>query len=163
LRFPEPEAGTNMTTIEDAYRKFSTKRFPLPNREQLDGLEQRIRVAFPEDYRRFILEFNGGYFNDPEIPPVGESPPSRLACLSGIGASHWEAELGCDVYLSLFDDNDPPRILPIGHAPTGGLIILSTRPESHGAIFFKQAYGDFYHIADGIEEFFGLLREPTWS
>ena len=32
-----------------------------------------------------------------------------------------------------------------------------------GEIFLKQAFGDFHVLADGIEEFFGLLREPTWG
>jgi hypothetical protein len=62
----------------------------------------------------------------------------------------------------LFDDNDPPKILPIGGTPMGGLIILDTAPgEGRGDIWLKQAFGDFYYLADGIEEFFGLLREPT--
>ncbi len=44
----------------------------------------------------------------------------------------------------------------------GGLIILDTAPgEGRGDIWLKQAFGDFYYLADGIEEFFGLLREPT--
>ncbi len=153
-----------MTTIEDAYRKFSTKRFPLPSEAQLDELEQRIGVTFADDYRRFVLEFNGGYFSEPEIEPVGEGcPQETLAFLYGIGASHREAELGRPSRTALFDDNDPPKILPIGDAGMGGLIVLLTEPEGRGAIFLKQAYGDFYYLTDGIEEFFELLREPTWE
>ena len=152
-----------MTTIEYAYRRFSTKRFPLPSEGQLDDLEQRIKVDFPADYRRFVLELNGGYFNEPEITPVGEGcPPALLTFLSGIGASHWESELGEPGSLVLFDDNDPPKILPIGDTPMGGLIILDTAPgEGRGEVWLKQAFGDFCYLADGIEEFFGLLREPT--
>ena len=121
-------------------------------------------MTFPEDYRRFVLEFNGGYFNKPEITPVGEEcPQDVLAILHGIGASHWEAELGSDFYLALFDDNEPPLFVPIGSTGTGGLIVLITEAEGRGEIFLKQAFGDFYYLADGIEEFFGLLREPTWG
>ncbi len=150
-----------MTTIEDAYRKFSTKRFPLPSESQLDELEQRIGVTFADDYRRFLLEFNGGYFSEPEIAPVGEGcPPSLLTCLYGIGASHSSAELARPSDLGLFDGNDPPKIVPIGDTPMGSLIVLLTEPEGRGAIFLKQAYGDFYYLTDGIEEFFELLRDP---
>jgi hypothetical protein len=82
--------------------------------------------------------------------------------MCGIGACHEEAELGRLSYLCLFDDNDPPKIVPIGCTPMGSWIILDTAPgEGRGAIFFKQAFGDFYYLADGIEEFFGLLREET--
>lgn len=45
----------------------------------------------------------------------------------------------------LFDDNDPPKILPIGDTAMGGLIILDTAPgEGRGTIYLKQAFGDFY-------------------
>lgn len=44
----------------------------------------------------------------------------------------------------------------------GGLIILDTVPgEGRGEIYYKQAFGEFYWLAEGIEEFFTLLREPT--
>jgi len=153
-----------MTTIEDAYRKFSTERFPLPSQSQLDELERRIGVAFPEDYRQFVLQFNGGYFTEPEITPVGEGcPESMLTCLYGIVASHPYAELGQPSDIGLFDDNDPPKIVPIGDTPMGSLIILVTEAEGRGEIFLKEAYGDFYFLADSIEEFFELLREPPWG
>jgi hypothetical protein len=152
-----------MNTIESAYRRFSRKRFPLPTDAQLHALENRINVEFPSDYREFLLEFNGGYFIEPEITPVGERcPQDALTFLSGIGASHCEAELGDRRTMGLFDDNDPPKILSIGDTAMGGLIILDTAPgEGRGNIFLKQAFGDFYYLAEGIEEFFSLLREPT--
>jgi hypothetical protein len=152
-----------MNTIEFAYRRYSRKRFPLPTEAQVRALEERIQVDFPDDYREFVLKFNGGYFIEPDIAPVGEGcPQDALTFLSGIGASHSEAELGEDGVLALFDDNDPPKILPIGDTAMGGLIILDTAPgEGRGTICLKQAFGDFYYLAEGIEEFFSLLREPT--
>ena len=42
-------------------------------------------------------------------------------------------------------------------------IVLIAEHEGRGEIFLKQAFGDFYVLAEGIEEFFGLLREPTWG
>lgn len=154
-----------MTTIENAYDRFSIERFPLPSEAQLAELESRIRVRFPSDYRQFVLEFNGGYFKCPEITPVGEGcPHATLEILFGIGASHPTAELGRLNSIALFDDNDPPKILPIGSTGMGGLIILDSAPgEGQGAIFLKKEFGDFYYLTDGIEAFFALLREPTWG
>jgi len=78
-----------MTTIESAYNRFSVERFPLPSEAQVAELEQRIGVRLPDEYRSFILEFNGGYFKCPEITPVGEGCPlETLEILFGIGASH---------------------------------------------------------------------------
>jgi hypothetical protein len=77
----------------------------------------------------------------------------------GIGASHPSAELGNPVGIGLFDDNDPPIIVPIGSTPLGGLIILDTAPgDEKGSICLKQAWGDFYYLADNIEDLFALLR-----
>ena len=152
-----------MNTIELTYSRFSKKRFPLPTEAQVRALENRIKVEFPRDYRNFLLAFNGGYFIEPEITPVGEGcPQDALSQLNGIGASSWAAELGDSRTMGLFDDNDPPKILPIGDTAMGGLIILDTAPgEGRGNIYLKKAFGDFYYLAEGIEEFFSLLREPT--
>ena len=151
-----------MMTIDAAYSRFCVERLPLPSESQLAGLESRIGVRFPEDYRQFRLEFNGGYFTEPEITPVGEEcPQDSLEFLFGIGASHPEAELGTPERIALFDDNDPPKIVPIGCTSMGGLIILDTAPgEGQGAIFLKKAFGDFYFLVDAIEAFVALLREP---
>lgn len=148
-----------MNTIEFAYRQFSRKRFPLPSEKQVESLERRMNLTLPDDYRRFILEFNGGVFTEPVFEFEGGFR-DRLTAMYGIGASYEAGELENLSNLSLFDDNDPPEILPIGDTMMGGLIILHVHPEVSGAIFYKQAYGDFYYQADDIEEFFAMLREP---
>jgi hypothetical protein len=150
-----------MTAINDAYLKYSTVRFPLPTASQLETLERRIGVVFPDDYREFVLQYNGGYFNAPLIAPVvDECPSESLSNLFGIGSPYPCAELGEPATLTLFDDNEPPIIVPIGGTTLGGLIILRTEPEDFGCVFLKQAFGDFYYLADGIEEFFELLSDP---
>jgi hypothetical protein len=82
-----------MNTIESAYRPFSSERFPLPTEAQVRALEMRIKVDSPEDHRQILLDFNGGYFTEPEIVPVREGcPEDALTQSNGIGASHWSAE-----------------------------------------------------------------------
>ncbi len=101
----------------------------MPTEAQVAELERRIGVKFPHDYRKFVLEFNGGDFSEPEITPVGEGcPQDSLEILFGIGASHEEAELGTPERIALFEDNDPPKIVPIGYTGMGGLVILDTAP-----------------------------------
>jgi hypothetical protein len=153
-----------MKRIEDAYRRFSKERFPVIRESQLSQIEKRIGIIFPGDYREYLLQFNGGYFKNPEITPVGEGcPVETLQSLFGIGASHPTAELATDALMALFDDNDPPKIVPIGDTGVGGLIVLVTEAEDRGTILLKQAFGRFYYLADDIEDFFGLLREPAWG
>ena len=154
-----------MSFIDDTYRQFSTQRFPLPSVARLDALEERLAVRFPQDYREYILAFNGGYFDEPEIFTHDDdgSRGSALLCMLGIGTTHPEAELGDRAKIEMFEENDPPQLLPIGFSGMGVLILLVTRQEDdYGAIFLKKPFGDFYHIADSIEEFFGLLQWPSW-
>lgn len=150
-----------MTIIDDVYARLATKRFPLPTESDVADLEKRTKCRFPEDYRQFLLEYNGGYFNDPEIEQVGEGfPRESLLNLFGIRASHEEAELGLPRRTDLFDDNDPPKILPIGLTGTGGFIILDVAPgDGKGNIFLKVAWGDFYYLCESIDDFWALLKD----
>lgn len=152
-----------MNTIEAAYAAFSEERFPLPTEEQVAALERRIGVTFPADYRKYVLEFNGGYFTEPDIiPPSNGCPVDGLTEMHGIGASHPAAELASKADLAIFDDNDPPQIVPVGYTMTGSLILLVTHPEGRGCIIYKKAFSDeSFLLATGIEEFFGLLRVPA--
>lgn len=147
--------------IEYAYRRFASERFPLPSEEDVAALEKKLEITLPEDYREFLLRLNGGFFEDPSIEPTEKGcPQESLDALWGIGASHESAELGDLGDIELFDDNFPPKILPIGDTPLGSLILLDTAPgDEKGMIYFKQAFGDFYYLADGIGEFFELLKD----
>jgi hypothetical protein len=154
-----------MSAFEHVYQTFATERFPLPTVKQLDERETRIGVRFPEDYRRFILKYNGGFFNEPEIVTETEGAGGcSLRFLHGIGATHVTAELGDASAIELFEENDPPQIVPIGETGMGGLILLVTSQEDDdGVIVLKKPFGDFFHLASNIAEFFELIRVPSWG
>lgn len=146
------------STIEYAYRRYCSKRFPKPTERQLATLEVRLRAKLPDDFREFLLDFNGGYFDEPLVTPYEhDMPPVNVRRLYGVATSDEYAELASDSDLALFDDNDPLRTLPIGDTHFGGLFCISFWPEDFGRIMYKHPFGEFYHLADGIEEFFGLL------
>jgi hypothetical protein len=154
-----------MSAIDLACRCFATERFRLPTVKQLDELEDCIHVRFPEDYRRFILKYNGGFFKEPEIVTETEGAGGcSLRFLHGINATHSTAELGDPSTIELFEENDPPQIVPIGETGMGGLILLVTSQEDDdGAIVLKKPFGDFFRIASSIAEFFELIRVPSWE
>jgi len=109
--------------IQSVYDAFAVERFPLPSEEQVSDLESRLGIPLPLHYRKFILEFNGGFFREPKplIAPVHEELRwYELDGLWGIAAAHRHAELGNDT--NLFDDNDPPLILPIGNTSGNHLL-----------------------------------------
>jgi hypothetical protein len=160
---PEPIEKNHMETLDDVYHRFCRKRFSLPTQEQVADLEERMGVTFPDDYRRFLLTYNGGFFTEPHIvPPDEDCPLDRLRFMHGIGAAHPTAELCKKSDLALFDDNDPPEVVPIGTTIMGHLILLITHPEGRGSVLLR-TFDESFFLAEGIEEFFGLLREPLYE
>ena len=153
-----------MTAIQYAYARWVRKRLPLPSDHQVAALEERLGVELPGDYRQYLLDFNGGFFEDPEIlSPDNNCPRRGLDAMFGIGADEPSVELGTPQKIALFDDNDPLAVLPIGRTGFGDLITLEIVPDDRGSVYFKEASGGWYELADGIEEFFANLREPDWG
>jgi hypothetical protein len=148
-----------MGSIDDVYQKFCRRRFPLPPESTVAALEHRIGIRLPADFRAFVLAYNGGFFRSPSIRPVGQGcPEDALDFLSGIDASHPCAELASERDLTLFDDNEPVQVLPIGYTVIGNLLILLTDPENAGAIMLKRMYSDDYFLlARTMDQFFSLL------
>ena len=154
-------ATESLNTMEYAFQKFVTERFPLPSEEQIAAFERWLGVELPADYRQFISEFNGGIFDEPEIETDHQDcRGDALTFLHGINSGDEETELGTPSFMTLFEGNDPPILLPIGYTALGGILVLVVEEERRGAIVLKKAFGDFYHLADNIEEFFELLHEP---
>jgi hypothetical protein len=152
--------GRNMQRIETAYKAFLDEGFPLPTEKQVSDLEERLGLALPSDYRQFVLDFNGGFFNDPRIVSASDGRClDGLTVMDGIGATDPSAELASDDKLVLFEDNDPIELLPVGYTLKGGLLLLVTHPEGFGSMILKEAFSDKSHmLADGIEGFFALLH-----
>jgi hypothetical protein len=156
-----------MNIIQAAYEAFCRTRFPLPSESQVADLERRLGVPLPPDYREFLLHYNGGYFTEPDIiPPEEGCPEIALSFLGGINATNPSAELCSPGGLTpaIFDDNDPPQMLPIGYTPMGNLLFMTVEPgaDDCGYIGVNVIYPPIdkaFPLAAGIEEFFGLLRE----
>lgn len=150
--------------IDIAYRNFSKQRFPLPSAKQVADLEHRLGIPLPPDYRRFLLEYNGGLFSEPQIvPPTEDCPLDLLTWMAGIDAPNSLYEFGSKEWLATFDDNDPPQVVPSGYTIMGNLLLVVIDPheDDWGRILLKKAFSDkWFFLADGIEDFFGLLREP---
>jgi hypothetical protein len=153
-----------MSVIAQIYEKYCEERFSLPTEKQVADIERRMGVPFPADFREYVLRYNGGLFNEPDIlPHQKECPLDRLAELYGLGANAGSEELASPDSLAMFDDNDPPQILPIGYTMMGCLLYMVIDPEGDdcGQVSIKLPNSDrCYFLGKGIEEFFTRLREP---
>jgi hypothetical protein len=148
-----------MASIEAAYEKFCRVVFPPTTEQDIARLEQNADVAFPPEYREFLLNYNGGYFTRPRIEIPEDVPADEhLEYMNGIGAPHRHAELATPGDLAIFDDNQPPVVVPIGGTERGSLILLITHEEDYGGILLR-TFTTSYWLCRGIEEFFSLLQE----
>jgi SMI1-KNR4 cell-wall len=122
-----------MEIIDKIYIKHINTRFSLPDESSVDMIESRIGNVLPQSYRRFLLDYNGGFFDEPNIVSIGSrSPYDKLTCLYGIGATHICAEL--EKSIDILDDNYPAIVLPIGDTLMGSLIIMLLDEEYSGQI-----------------------------
>lgn len=152
-----------MNPIESIYQNYCTVRFPLPTLKQLLGVENRLGVLFPANYRDFLLKYNGGYFDRPSIVSDRMRGLSdSLDVLDGIGATVPSAELGSPSSMSLIEDNTPPYVVPIGYTVCGNLLLLVTGGDEseRGSILLKLASTDEYLVlASSIGDFCRLLSK----
>lgn len=86
-------------TIEYAYQRFAIERFPLPTTAELESLERRMKVELPADFRQYLLDYNGGWFDENDIRSVEpDMPQAGLDVMFGLHSSHPYHELGDSFY-----------------------------------------------------------------
>lgn len=160
-----------MPTVKEVYARFCTTRFPLPKENEIELLEGRLEIRFPDRYREYLMSFNGGFFSNAEIvfpEPItiqwrdGEATHKQnsLKQMFGFHSSHPYAEIGRETDINLFDDNNPIQLLPIGRTGMGSLLLIDILEGHVGEILIKFPSDGAYPIADNIDEFFELI-EPV--
>lgn len=141
-------------------------RGPRLSESQLRAVEQELGVRLPEDYRKFMLEFNGGR-------PVPEDAFDVPQCDQSSGVNRF-----CPI-----DENDanglltkrmhldgriPPNMLVIAGAACGDLVLLTIQGDDAGSVFYwdhedelasgPPLYANTYRVADSFSEFYRGLR-----
>ncbi len=140
---------------------------PRLSESTLQAVEQELGVRLPEDYRKFMLEFNGGR-------PVPEDSFDVQQCdqLSGVERFSPIDESDANGVLAtrkIMDGRLPPDTLAIADAPCGDLILLTINGHDVGSVFFwdhedelisggPPLYANAHRIADSFSEFFRSLR-----
>lgn len=152
--------------IEYAYQRFCDERHPLPTAKQVAELERRIDVVLPDDYREYLLQYNGGWFRFPSFMNDDDELffSDGLRSMKGVGLSeeYESAELGKEADLYLLDDNIPPKAFIIGRTDNAYLIMLNVIPDGgeygdYGDIVVR-TFTQSILIASDIDDFFGQLR-----
>lgn len=137
------------------------------NEDILKVFEKQWGFGIPGGYRKFLLEFNGGYTEKTFFNFKNSNNGSALHGLFGIR---------CDSNLSLLsykceDERYPTNTIPIGNDVCGNRILLSVKGADRGKVYFwdheREAdtdkgevadYSNLTLIADSFEEFINSLK-----
>ncbi len=142
--------------FDKIYAKCCRTSFELPTEKQLVSFENDYHLNLPASYRNFILTRNGGSFRGLVIE-FGDNKSDFLTYMHGLNATFAGAELGEDI--NLFDDNEPPVILPIGGTGFGSLVLLVVgEGADNGNVLIKHPNDEsFEYLAETLPVFFAAL------
>ena len=135
--------------------------------ESIQKIENLFHVVLPEDYTKFLLDFNGGVILNTEPGEVYLKDIAQfinIDVLYGIdtGKSECDIEYWTDKY---FDDLLENTII-IGDSLQHGFIVMICVGENAGVYYYDDSYyfeesndeGNVYWIAEKFEEFWKMLK-----
>lgn len=141
---------------------------PPVGEEEIKRVEDLLSMDFPESYRRFLLEHNGGRPSRDRFPIRGhplskEGMVNRLLCIKD------GDDYSITWAMSMYEGRVPRHFLVIGKDPGGNNICLSVAGEDCGKVYFwdheeevaegeEPGYENVYVIADSFDQFLASLR-----
>ena len=106
---------------------------------ELSDFEKANETELPLDYKRFLLEHNGG-----EPNPNGNANPSTVVSYI-LGMHNGEYYASLYKHISVFEHRLPFTTFPIATDPFGNLFIMSLYHENLGYIYFWDHEGEPEH------------------
>jgi len=158
-----PTTKTNMAMIKPI------DGTPKLTEEMLRQFEEESQSKLPNDYRRFLLQNNGG-FPSPDcvtFKEAGRATASDVFCFHSIGDERAWASM--EWHHKTFSGRLPKNTLPIAHDSCGNLWLLNVGPDHGGSVVFWD-HGSFDtfdetdfdvwpRVAKSFQEFIHNLHE----
>ena len=113
--------------------------------ESLRAIDQKYSCRLPDDYRRFLLQNNGGFPSTDCITFVefGRKTASDVFCFFAFDDERPWASM--DWHYETYSGRLPPETLPIGRDSCGNLWLLGVGGRGAGSVYFWDhgSYGTF--------------------
>lgn len=107
------------------------KKTPSINENELLAQEKYFKCQFPEDYKKFLLDYNGGTPDKTLI--YFESDEGVITYFLGICN---DSIYGIRNINNRFINRIPTNTLPIARDPGGNLFLMSIRGDDYGSVYF---------------------------
>jgi len=135
------------------------------SRKNIEDFEIKNNIELTNDYKVFLLKWNGGA-PDPETFMISEEEgPTVMNYFYSIGGTYNNIE----VYLDILNLRIPKDFIPIGDDPGGNIILLGISGPHYDQIYFwdhenepdleEPDMSNMYFLADNIWEFLDNLYE----
>ncbi|MGB4776528.1 MAG: SMI1/KNR4 family protein [Daejeonella sp.] len=141
----------------------NTNEFGKLSELELGDFEQENSITLPNDYREFLLTYNGGEFTK----NVNNYPDTVVTYVLGMHNGPLYASLY--KHIDIFKNRIPFGSFPIATDPFGNLFLMSLDPSGHGNIYFWDHEGEpveqdghyvtnCYFVAYSFSEFINNLK-----
>lgn len=134
--------------------------------QDLQAHVAKLHVRFPEEYRAFLLKYNGGSPRPRCFKFRGSDNGSDVLAFFGFG-SHYDISEELETYAGRL----PGRFFPVATDSGGNLICISVAGDDCAKVYFwdhdqeagrgedPDAVDNITLIADGFDEFLNSLHE----
>jgi hypothetical protein len=134
----------------------------------IEAFEANIAKKLPNDYKMFLLEFNGGEPESNEFSVPKAKTGSSVRMFYGLIDKHKEGDLFHEHKIMF--DRVPANFLPIGGDSCGNCICLSLHSDTFGQVFFwdheleadegePATFSNLFRIGNSFTEFFENLKQ----
>ncbi|MGD6961009.1 SMI1/KNR4 family protein [Fictibacillus phosphorivorans] len=132
--------------------------------ETIKQFENENEVKLTEKYKKFLLQWNGGYPSASTFKISDEKGHSVLNVFNGIGDMYDNLEKVIDIY----EYRLPNGFIPIADDSAGNVICLGTNESYYENIYFwdheqesenPNDMSNMYFLANDINKFLSMLHE----
>lgn len=111
----------------------NANQFGSLSQNRLEEFEKRIQSTLPQDYRDFLLQYNGGKPDPSFFWIVPEKDGSEIERFYGIHNQTWYS---LETYAGEQRYGLPPSMLPIANDGTSNFICLGISIQQYGEVYF---------------------------
>ena len=144
---------------------------PNTSEQKIHSAEQELNLNFPANYKRFLLNTNGGR-PSPNVFPIKGNSTDKYGIVDWFYCVQAGDEYDITWAMALRFDRYPKNLLAIGTDPGGNEICLSVAGKDSGKVYFwdheneveegeEPSYQNVYLIANSFEEFLESLKDES--
>ncbi|QEL19489.1 SMI1/KNR4 family protein [Limnoglobus roseus] len=149
---------------------WDVNRFGPLTEDRLVAFESELGASFPDEYRAFLLQHNGGVPNRGTFNIPGEDGGERpFHCFFALHDAPWndstpEGSQGFPLQAALADfraDGGPAEVLPVGKDWSGSYVCVGLAGNDRGQVlYYDHGTEQLVRLADSLAAFVAGLREP---